>query len=238
MKGIYNTKNLVLVLLLCFAASAQSQVGIGTVDPKAMLDVNGTATIGDTLTANGKLILNSLGLAPTNTNDVAQLVRKNDTGEVYAVRSSTGNAKPFNYVKYTIKCSSGQPDWIQRFDTKIPVNDYIVFIVGSQFSASNPDIPGMKMTPDYVSPSVNGTFGPENVIAFKEELVDKVLKTYNTWQLRADFAAASPASTTSGAGTWELHCIIINTVLVQQLGNPVVTLTSENGAAPSMPAGL
>ena len=236
MKGIYNTKNLVLALSLCFAASAQSQVGIGTDDPHAMLDVNGTATIGNTLTSNGKLMLKSLDPAPTD--GVAQLTRRNDTGEVSAVRSSTGNTKPFNYIKYTIKCSNAYTDWIRKFDTKIPVNDYTVFIVGSQFSTTNPDNAGLIMSPGTTSTS-NGTFGPMGVTAYKEVGTTK----YTTWQLSADFATASPVG---GAGTWEIHCIIINNELIQQLAPATVTLSSGgsgappagNGAAQSMPAGL
>ena len=234
MKGIYNTKNLVLALSLCFAASAQSQVGINTDNPQAMLDVNGTAIIGNTLTSNGKLILNSVDTAPANGDGVAQLAMDN-SGEVYVVRSSTGNTKPFNYIKYTINCATPSSSSESRnrvlandVDTKIPVDDYTVFIVGSQFSTTDPGNVGLKLAPTNPSSQNNGTFGPMTVIAFKED---------GTWRLKADYATSTTADTKSGK--WEIYCLIINNAVVRQLDNPAeVTLDTQGGAADSMPAGL
>ena len=238
MKGIYNTKNLVFALSLCFAASAQSQVGINTANPKAMLDVNGTAIIGNTLTSNGKLILNSVDTAPADGDGIAQLAVDN-SGEVYVVRSSTGNTKPFNYIKYTINCATPSYDAGARYrvlandvDTKIPVDDYTVFIVGSQFSTTDPGNVGLKLTPTNAptnpSSQNNGTFGPMTVIAFKED---------GTWRLKADYATSTTGDTKSGK--WDIYCLIINNTVVRQLDNPAeVTLDTQGGAADSMPAGL
>ena len=228
MKSIYNTKNMVLALSLCFAASAQSQVGINTDNPQAMLDVNGTAIIGNTLTSNGKLILNSVDNAPAD--GFAQLAVGN-SGEVYVVRTLTGNTKPFNYIKYTINCASSSVSsesrnrvLIKDFDTKIPADDYAVFIVGSEFKTNNSGSVGLKL----VSAASGGTFGPMTVISFKED---------GTWRLKADFAASTTGNEVNG--TWDIYCLIINNAVVQQLENPAtVTLTSSIGSAQSMPAGL
>jgi len=177
-------------------------------------------------TSNGRILLNSVNNTATNA-DVAQLAVDNATGEVVAIRSSTGNAKPFNYVKYIITCSADKPDWIQFFDTKIPVNEYTVFVAGYQFTTSDNATVGLKM-----DTGTTGTFSPANVTAFKSDGTS----TYNTWRLNADFNAASTANNLRG--TWTIHCIIINNSIMQQLNDITKTLDRPYAEADSKPAGL
>ncbi|MCL1934277.1 MAG: hypothetical protein FWF53_10770 [Candidatus Azobacteroides sp.] len=185
---------------------------------------------------SGRLRFKSVPDADTgNDTKIAQLAVDEGTGEVVAVRSSTGNTKPFNYVSYVITCASTQPEYIADFDTKIPANEYTVFIVGSKFTSTDPGNIGLKMKPGNGGiTSTTGSFGPQNVYAFPNG-------TPATWRLCADFGVATTGNDL--AGKWEIHCVIINNALVQQLngGGPITyTMPGSNSGnnVPDMPAGL
>ena len=210
----------------------------GVLEENTTIDLTGNdltfKTAANSLGKKGKLKLNWVNNAATNAN-VAQLAVDNTSGEVVAIKSSSGNSKLFNYVKYVIKCSPSKPDWINNFDTKIPVQDYTVFVIGSQFNTSDPGTIGLEI--DTSNMGTMGTFGPATVAAFKEDGTNK----YTTWRLKADFATATTAD--GLPGEWEIHCIIINNTIAQQLnnGNAIeYIMPSQNSGndVPPMPSGL
>lgn len=185
------------------------KVGVGMTNPAYMLDVNGTSKF------NGSLFLNSISPAPLD--NVSSLVRDISTGQVYAVASSTGNTKPFNYVKYSI---TPKTDWLVDFNTNIPVNDYTVVVVGSALNL--PTNTGMGMT-------YAGTFSSQQVLAFQNN---------GTWRLKADYVMGDPWPY-GITGTWDIYCLVINNSILSVLTDQSYNLNGNSvGTASTAPTGL
>jgi hypothetical protein len=151
--------------------------------------------------------------------DVAQLAIDNATGEIFAIKTET-NVNPMNYLQYVITTADG--DWIKSFNTKIPVDDYTLIIVGSSFK--HPKTAALKLNPRDVA---FGTFVSQEVLAFEEK---------GTWRLRADYVDAATGDGTPG--TWTIYCIAINNSLVKKFEPQVHIMTSVIDAAPCKPASL
>lgn len=192
--------------------TAGGNTGVGTTAPAYKLEVNGTAKVG------GSMFLGTPVTATTQT--TAQLVRHNRTGQVYQVTSATGNTQPLAAITYVL--NNVYYAKVSDCDTKVPVSDYTMIVVGSSFD-TYPAKTGMQMAAGY-----SGTFAPQNIFAFKSG---------TTWHLSADYLGSA---TVSGyAGNWTIYCLLINNSIVNTLNNVTYNLGGGSSyAAPAKPAGL
>jgi hypothetical protein len=168
---------------------------------------------------DGKVFLKNVGRAHEN---VAQLAIDNVTGEVFAVKTET-NFFPMNYLQYVITTAEG--DWIRNFNTRIPVSEYTLIVVGSSFKNGSTAPAALKL-----STSVGqqlGTFSPQEVLAFEQG---------GTWRLKADYIDSNPGDGENG--TWTIYCIAINNSLVKKFTPQIHTMIHRDDAAPSKPVGL
>ena len=203
-------------------------LGIGTATPTAKLEVKGTVIldstlfVADTLTANKNTFFTWTN--PSEGKELAQLGVDTSTGEVYTVGTAS-NVTPFNYLTYQLKINAtdGNSDWISSYDTKIPVSDYTLIVVGSSFTPPNSN-QGMAMTQ-----TSYGNFGFPNVYAGKMGT-----GATQTWFLYGDFSGAQTVNGNSG-GIWTFYCIAINNSIVKTL--PDITVTNPNNPG-TKPAGL
>jgi hypothetical protein len=191
-------------------------VGIGTVNPTAKLDVagiaaiNSTLSVGNTLTSNGTTILKSLQYS--NGEPLTQLAVDDASGMVYQVGTLT-NSTPFNYITYRITLNTdiigtSPGDWLNSFDTKIPTSDYTLIVTGSDISDTGGMITNFSVD-----------FGAKQIYA------DKTTSSPQTWYLHADYDAAKPVY---GNCTWTIYCIAINNSFVKYISTPVYQLGKNN----------
>jgi hypothetical protein len=168
-------------------------------------------TVNSTSTLNSTVYAKTTAIAPAT--GVSQLAVDNTTGEIYKIGStSSTDAKPLSYVKYTISNVNG--DWIQGYNTKIPLDRYTVVVVGSSFDKEvtlyNTGVPAFS------------------VYAYEWS---------GNWYLAADYRNSGTVGGVNG--TWEVYCLVINKSLVNTLTPQTANLGGmANGNASSMPAGL
>lgn len=187
--------------------SATGKVGIGTSNPQYNLQVNGDAR------TTADLYIGTTDNVEAN-HILPQLLRDNTTGQVY---QSGGNTASISYVKYTI--SNVKADLISDLNTKVPVSDYTMVMVGNSFSTAAGTL---KMSPGY-----SGSYAPQNVYAFPSG---------GTWHLAADYVGGT---TISGNGTWTFYCLILNNSVVKALTDQTYDLRgNDEGRATAMPEGL
>jgi hypothetical protein len=205
---------------------------VGTSDAKALsirTDAKERIRVGE----DGKTYLKSIGGTDASTNNVSQLVRDNDTGELLSLVAGK-NSKALNYLVYRIECSDKDHDWIQNFDTKIGTDQFTLVVVGSSFWPKIKNS-GLNTSIPTAMPAANGTFSPSTIRAFSEK---------GTWRLEADYSGGAPAD--GKAGTWDIYCLAINNSIVKTVpitnGNyekgAAFKLDTIIGAAPGPPAGL
>ncbi|MEX6685852.1 hypothetical protein QTN47_00010 [Danxiaibacter flavus] len=190
---------------------ADGKVGIGVMTPGFLLETSSDTKFG------GNLFLNKAVNAPLD--NVSPLVRDNNTGQVYTISSSSGNTKPFSYVKYSITVNR---DWLSNFNTNISINDYTVVVVG--YALNEPDMYGMGMT-------YSGTFSSQQVYAFQSG---------STWRLYADYTMGDTWPYTPAVhGTWDIYCLVINNSMLTSLQDQSFDLGgSDVGQATAAPDGL
>lgn len=198
--------------------TADGKIGINTDDPQEQLEVTGDTRL------NNEVFLGNTPKAPSS-DVVSQLVRDNSTGQVYYIKSSTGNTFTFNYLSYSLSnLESG--DWVENLDTQISAADYTLIVVGSNFETKPIDA-GLKVSPSGLG--VGATYSPQSVFAYPDS-------EGKTWRLRADFVGGEPAIDKS-SGTWHIQCIAINNSVVKAIpriehdmgGNRVSTATRPSG---------
>lgn len=103
-----------LLVILGNLLSAQSKVGINTSSPSYDLDVNGTMAIRQ---------------LPSVTNDqIHPLGVSNTTHQI--VKLKTNDYSPFSMVTYKFRLQTPDEDWLNDADLKIPVDKYVVVLVG------------------------------------------------------------------------------------------------------------
>jgi hypothetical protein len=168
---------------------------------------------------DGKVFLRNVGRAPEN---VAQLAIDNTTGEVFAIKTET-NVNPMNYLQYVITTAEG--DWIRNFNTRIPVSDSTLIVVGSSFKNGTKQPAALKLSTS--AGQQLGTFSSQEVLAFEEG---------GTWRLKADYIDSNPGD--GANGTWTIYCIAINNSLVQKFAPQIHTMTYRDDSASRKPAGL
>jgi len=127
---------------------------------------------------------------------------------------------PFNYI--TFKVNNVQGDWVYNFDTKIPISNYTLIVVGSSLEPVNGSdmnyiLPlgykGATTTTDLANRILQqGTTPASQVYAFKDG---------STWRLYADYKGGSLAN---GNGNWIINCIAVNNTLVKQYENQIIDL--------------
>jgi hypothetical protein len=165
----------------------------------------------------GTVSIKNMNTATTNSSVVT---RDNASGELKAVKSSTGNTALLSTITYTLQNVGGGGDYVADYDTKISTAEYSVSITGFRY--------GNSMNGALIA-NYGGDFNATNVYAFQSG---------GTWHLSADFKGAY-APTAATNTEWVLDCLIISNKVVKAL--PMVTQSlsgSQNGAAASAPAGL
>jgi len=218
-----NNKNLVF--------SNSGNVGIGTENPTANLEVEGAVkmdskmSVADTLTANGPVFLKSLVNVPAG-KTVAQ-IGIDDTGEVKKF-GTAANSYPLTYLVYQItspvtgSLSTSKTQMrltVSDYNTGIPSNEYTLVVVGSKLNSQ-----GMVMMT-----GVAGDFAPLSVYAFDSG---------GTWHLKADYPGST--MTAGSAGVWTIYCLAINHSMVKDIPDQSIQMpsTSSTGAADAIPEGL
>lgn len=178
-------------------------VGIGKVPQLPYkLDVNGSTRVDNNMFIGAQV-------APEG---LAQLVI-GDNGEIMQITSLSGNTSSYSYVKYTIE--NVDKNWIDNFDTKIPINDYVVTVVGSRFYGAGGEL--------YVN---TGSFAPYVVNAFKSG---------TTWKLTANYTSGYSEVN----GNWDLYLLILNNRAVKTLPDQNLDLGgSATGSFSAVPSGL
>lgn len=189
---------------------SNGNVGVGTNNTPYKMEVSGTTKIG------GNLYLGSTPTAPQS--GTAQLVRDNNTGQVFTVASSSGSFKAYNYVKYTL--GNVRVSDVDDFDTKISATDYSVSIVGYSFSS---DKNGMMMQSGY-----SGTFASQSVYAFVSG---------GTWHLTAKYPGGTVVNGVNG--NWDVYCLVINNAMLQALPTQSLNMGGNStGSFTAAPSGL
>lgn len=194
---------------LIMSMTPAGSVGIGVANPQAKLHVFGNMILGTANSSSGS--------------NVSTLVRDNGTGEIKVATSSTGNTSPLTYTEYVISNVAG--DWINDYDTKIPVSDYVVSIVGSSFEDPLHSGAAVLRTG---SLGATGDYNPSNVFAFQSG---------GTWHLKADYGGGQTAGGYNGR--WTIRVLIVNNSLIKIIANQTADLSgANNGSAAAVPAGL
>ena len=216
-----NNKNIVF--------SNTGNVGIGTENPTANLEVAGAVkidskmSVADTLTANGPVFLKSLVNVPAG-KTVAQ-IGIDDTGEVKKF-GTPANSYPLTYLVYKITSPLGSGSGrsqkrftVSDYNTGIPSDQYTLIVVGSFLNTLGGDM----MT------NVTGDFAPLSVYAFDSN---------STWHITADYPGGTMHDNT--AGVWTLYCVAINHSMVKDIPDQIDTISGDppTGAALSIPEGL
>jgi len=177
--------------------TSNGKIGIHINSPGTDFEVNGNTQF------NKLLFLKDTPKAPEDS--VAQLVKDNNTGQVYVVQSSTNNTDAINYITYSVSnMQSG--DWIYKLDTQISVKDYTLVVVGSSFE-TEPAGRGLK-----VSAGSGGNYNPQASYAYKKDLSTGA--DLKTWCLNADYIGGELADNVTG-GTWHIFCLAINNSLMK-----------------------
>lgn len=114
-------------LCLTLSFSVNAQVGVNTITPNAILDVNGDVKI------EGSMYLED----PGDNNSVrdAKLLIKSTDDAIKRYDISVSKYGPINYVQYVFNRLS--KDGLQDYDTKISTQEYIVSIQGYYFLEAN-----------------------------------------------------------------------------------------------------
>lgn len=195
--------------------TADGKVGIHTESPTIGFEVSGDTQL------NKLFFLKDTPKAPGD--NVAQLVKDNDTGQVYVVQSSTNNTKAINYITYSVSnMQSG--DWLYKLDTQISVKDYTLVVVGSSFETT-PAGMGLK-----VSAGSGGDYNAQAAFAYKKDLSTGV--DLPTWCLNADYLGGQLADGAT-MGTWHIFCLAINNSLMKII--PDISLDMDGKAIGTAP---
>ena len=193
------------ILIAIFLQAQSGNVGINTNNPQAKLHVNGNfqsdrVVLGSTFT---KLINNEnysfLIKSPAPENKITSYNSLFDTENAPA---------PLNLIQYKITTSSSDKDWINRFDTKINANKYVVVIASFGFN-----LPVSSSSSD-LSP-----YYPVH------QIYAQIDSTTNTWILKADYDSFRPNG--SGDGVWTLNLLVFDRAYANLMSTVNVNLNSN-----------
>jgi hypothetical protein len=196
----------------------QGRLAVGTTTVDSTLTVNGTAQIRDSLfvdyipaaiAAPGKVY------APLALDKNGQLVKAQQEGETAT----------YHYITSYLKGANGGL-LVRNFNTQIDTLNYTLLVVGSAFLSDNGQTLIMRSA---ITPSDTTHYNPLVVFANHEYMnsngqIDNSRKAPGSWIIHADYINGEIANNTTGY--WELHCMVINNVLLQNL--PSRTIVNGN----------
>ncbi|WP_267740348.1 hypothetical protein [Myroides injenensis] len=198
-------KKLIFTITFLLSLNIFGQIGINVPLPTEELDVNGTIKL--------------RRIESISKNEENQLLVLNDSGVIKTM--SEVNENPYTFIRIEFKIAEVSGDWLSNFDTKIPVEDYVVIITGFNFTMPGATATGLK-------PTYPDRFQPAKIYAFPSN---------GTWRLSADYVESKPKD--SRNGTWEIQTIAINTKIIQTLPNVEIDLNGgRKGTLNAKPKGL
>lgn len=201
-------KKSLLFILILFSIKSFAQIGGNINTPTELLDINGTAR------------LRNVPEIGNNDKKYYTLVADKQ-GVLKKVTASKDNSYAFTTITFRIE--NVNKDWISNFDTKIPVDDYVVIITGFNFIIS---------ANTALQSHIEGTFQPTNIYLFAQ-----IKNNVNTWRISADYPSAATQDGTNG--TWEITTLVISKTLIKDFGNFSVNLKGSSvGSLNSKPQGL
>lgn len=187
---------------LVITALTYSQVGVNTDTPQATLDVNGNVIVQEAKTVG-------------DTEPYSLVVRSTSNGELKIVDKPTEPTKPFTLIKYEI--SNPEGDWLRDLNTNIPVDQYTLTIINTQFL----DTKGAA----FGRISLGNKDGKTYVITPKVEL----FKHDGKWRIKADYDSAN---TIGGTGYWEITVLVSKNTTTEVITVPIDLRNSNSGSTP------
>ncbi|WP_143310586.1 hypothetical protein [Chitinophaga vietnamensis] len=117
---------LIIFLAITHGLQAQSKpaVGVGKMNPRQELDINGDTYIKD--------ILQIDSIATTNSR--VPLLGISQNNEIVKILTRSGNTTSFNFLTYSLSNIGGQGDNVTDFDTGIDTTDFVLSIAGYTFN--------------------------------------------------------------------------------------------------------
>ncbi|MDR1652944.1 MAG: hypothetical protein LBS01_04730 [Prevotellaceae bacterium] len=187
---------------LLFVMPLNAQVGINTDNPQATLDV-----VQKDKTVPGQAIRIDDG------NQAAGKVLTSDANGVgsWQIAPETHLVPTLiNLIYYEVK--SGAFDYVAKFDTKIPVSDWVVFITDFSFDPNSTTTSGGErfILPDRLSATQTDLQSSMNIYAYKSSTT----LPNATWCLSMDYAEGKTAQN----GTWKITLIAVNRQMARVIG--------------------
>lgn len=225
-----NSKNLKTFtsLFLFYGFFVSAQVGVNTTAPTESLDINGNLRIRNLpLDKSTNTIYTQPNGTASATKDqqfvgVAPLLV--DANGVVGISSAT--AKPYTTVKYLL--STGSDEYVADFNTSIRHADYTLVITSAVLTAK--DASGVSRRVFVSKPSGDTTTRDG---ASLPEIYP--FKSGTRWRIFADYRDTVPyVENTNSASvnfTWEITCLIIDNIFINDAGNRNVTITGATGTA-------
>ncbi|RXG15296.1 hypothetical protein [Leeuwenhoekiella aestuarii] len=200
----------ILTIVFVFIATASfSQdrgVGIGTLEPRATLEVAGAATLRDGFDI--KVI------EPLTDEDKSSFLMQENNSNIRKLDVSNPTGAALGYIqKYEIY--NPNEDWVRDLDTSIDANDFVVNTISANYDREL-DIGNYSTIPYFAAIIKTNSDGSA------------------TWHITADFPAANNLDSDE-IGTWTITTLIYSRDLSKQLGKIEYNMNNTTTGSVSTP---